>query len=71
MNPAATYSPGSEDQVPSAMWGLTSVFGIELDGAGSGRNGLLAVVGKDKSFLLEGEAVRVDPEAVVNEHHNL
>ena len=27
-NPAATYSPGSEDQVPSAMWGLTSVFGM-------------------------------------------
>ena len=28
VNPAATYSPGSEDQVPSAMWGLTSVFGM-------------------------------------------
>ena len=27
-NPAATYSPGSEDQVPSAIWGLTSVFGM-------------------------------------------
>ena len=27
-NPAATYSPGSEDQVPSAMRGLTSVFGM-------------------------------------------
>ena len=28
VNPAATYSPGSEDQVPSAIWGLTSVFGM-------------------------------------------
>ena len=27
-NPAATYSPGPEGQVPSAMAGLTSVFGM-------------------------------------------
>lgn len=28
MNPAATYSPGPEGQVPSAIGGLTSVFGM-------------------------------------------
>ena len=28
VNPAATYSPGPEGQVPSAMQGLTSVFGM-------------------------------------------
>ena len=27
VNPAATYSPGPVGQVPSAMRGLTSVFG--------------------------------------------
>ena len=27
VNPAATYSPGPVGQVPSAMKGLTSVFG--------------------------------------------
>ncbi len=28
VNPAATYSPGPGGQVPSAIWGLTSVFGM-------------------------------------------
>jgi len=28
VNPAATYSPGPVGQVPSAMQGLTAVFGM-------------------------------------------